>query len=176
MIEKLFENKSCSGGRSKLESRGIDDVDDERCWVCTHNLAFFFGPGLPLTLGGASGPNATPELLLTPFFFTPSVGGGIDEGTGVPVPVGAGVFEFDSDGPSPLELVAATSNVVEVADDESFDGDSSLTLTGAGSNCCKALGDNFKAMIMLPFDDFRRAPEAAEGLVVEAIVRLLIKR
>jgi hypothetical protein len=55
----------------------------------TYNLAFFLGPGLPRGLGRPSGVNATPELLLGPFFLGPSAGGGIDDvGTGVPLAVG----------------------------------------------------------------------------------------
>jgi hypothetical protein len=138
----------------------------------TYNLAFFLGPGLPLTLGGASGPRATPELLLTPFFLTPSVGGGIDDGPGVPT--GAGVLEFDSDGLSPFELVA-TGGGMAVADAESFDGDSSLIGGGVDSKVCNALGDSFKVMIMLAFEDFRRAVGVVAGLVDEAIVGLLIE-
>jgi hypothetical protein len=145
----------------------------------TYNRAFFFGPGLPLGLGAPSGPNATPELLLTPFFLIPSVGGGISEGTGVPL--ATGVLEVDSGGLSPFEL-AATGSVFEVDDDEeSFEGDSSLicsslTWTGATSKLCRALGDNFKVMIMLALDDFRRAPEAVDGLLEEAIVELTARR
>ena len=61
---------------------------------------------MPLGLGSPSGPKAGPALLFIPFFLTPSVGGGIDEGTGVPVAVAAGVLAFDSDGLSPFELGA----------------------------------------------------------------------
>jgi len=89
-------------------------------------LAFFFGPGLPLTLGVVSDPKAAVELLFTPaFFLMASVGGGIDEGTGVPVPFGAGVFEFDSDGASRFGLVA-TGMVLGIVEVDSFDGESSL--------------------------------------------------
>lgn len=99
----------------------------------TYNLAFFLGPGLPLGFGRPSGVSATPELLFTPFFLGPSVGGGIDEvGTGVPL--ATGVLDVESGGLSPFELVA-TGRVFEVvdADEDSFEGDSSLT-TGFSSN------------------------------------------
>lgn len=83
----------------------------------THNLAFFLGPGLPRGLGKPFGSRAAaPEVLLTPFFLTPSVGGGIDDGAGVPL--ATGVFDVDSVGASPLELMTA-GWVFEVADDES---------------------------------------------------------
>ena len=138
----------------------------------TYNLAFFFGPGLPLTLGTASAPKATAELLFTPFFLTPSVGGGMEAGTGVPL--GAGVLEFGSDGFSPFEL-AATGRVFDVADDESFDGDSSLT--GVVANLCRACGDNFRVTIRFPFDDdFRRAPELVEILVEVAITKVVMAK
>lgn len=69
----------------------------------TYNLAFFLGPGLPLTLGVVSDPKAVVAFLLTPpFFLIASVGGGIDDGAGVAVPFGAGVFGFDSAGTSPF--------------------------------------------------------------------------
>jgi hypothetical protein len=86
---------------------------------------------LPLGFGRPSGVNAGPALLFTPFFLGPSVGGGIDDvGTGVPP--ATGVFDVDSGGLSLFEL-AAIGRVFEVVDEESFDGDSSLT-TGFPSN------------------------------------------
>jgi hypothetical protein len=107
---------------------------------------------LPLGLGSPSGPKAGPALLFTPFL-TPSVGGGIDEGTGVPVAVAAGVLAFDSDGLSPFEL-DATGGGFEIVDDDSLEGDSSLTSV-AGSNFRRALGGSLNVNIKLPFDDFR---------------------
>lgn len=92
----------------------------------TYNLALFFGPGLPLTLGVVSDPKAAVELLLTPaFFLIASFGGGINDGTGVAVPFGAGVSGFDSDGASPFWLVA-TGKVLGIVEVDSFDGESSL--------------------------------------------------
>ena len=135
----------------------------------TYNRGFFLGPGLPLGLGRPSGPNCGPAALLMPFFLTPSVGGGIDEvGTGVPA--AAGVLVFDSDGLSPLEL-GATGSGTEIVDDESFDGDSSLT-GAAGANVCRAFGDSFKVTTRLfgAVEDFRRAADAVVGLPDEAIV------
>lgn len=80
-----------------------------------------------------------------------------------------GVFDMDSVGLSPLELTAIGC-VFEMVDDESLDGDSSLTRE-AGANFCNSWGDSFKVMIVVAFEDFRRAPGAALGLaVVEAIV------
>jgi hypothetical protein len=141
--------------------------------VPSSNLAFFFGPGFPLTLRTASGPKAMPELLFTPFFLTPSVGGGIELGTGVPF--GAGVFEFDSDGLSPAELAVA-GNVFDVVDNESFSGDSSLTgVTDGAARVCRFVVDNFKITTRLPFDDFLRPPEAERGLVVDTIVKVAMK-
>lgn len=78
-------------------------LDDSEKVQCTYNLAFFFGPGLPLALGVVSDPKAAVELLLTPaFFLIASVGGGIDDETGVSVPFGTGVFGSDSTGASPF--------------------------------------------------------------------------
>lgn len=135
----------------------------------TYNLAFFLGPGLPRGLGRPFASSATPELLLTPFFLTPSVGGGIDDGTGVPL--ATGVFDVDSVGLSPLELTAMGCEF-EIVDDESLDGDSSLTRV-ASANSCNFLGDSFRVAIKLAFEDFRRAPGAVVGLaVVEAIMKL----
>jgi len=112
---------------------------------------------------------------LTPFFFTPSVGGSINDGTGVPF--GIGVLDVDSVGFSSFELGTTIGTGLEIVDDDSFDGDSSLTtclssaFTGAaGSNLCSTLGDTFRVTIMLPFDDFRRALEAVGVLVDEAIM------
>ncbi len=119
---------------------------------------------MPLTLGNPSGPNATPELLFTPFFLTPSVGGGIDEGTGVPL--GTGVLMFESGKASPLE-VDATGRVLGDGVDEGFAGDSSFTSTAA--NDCRALDDSFNLTILVGFDDFRRALGAA-ALLDEAIM------
>lgn len=119
-----------------------------------YNLAFFFGPGLPLTLGGASGPSAA-AVLLPPFFLTASVGGGINDGPGVPM--GAGVFELDSDGLSPFELVAtggaAGAVVVGAVFFIGFASSLAGTGTGAGDgvggeNRCKALGDSFSLIII----------------------------
>jgi len=137
----------------------------------TYNLAFFLGPGLPLTFGAPSGPRATPELLFTPFFFGPSVGGGIDDGAGV-LPA-AGVFEVDSDGLSPFEL-SATGRVFDVVDEESFNGDSSLMATSEG-NFANALGESFKVTINEAFDDLRRAVGVVVGLFVDAIVRIVMR-
>jgi hypothetical protein len=93
----------------------------------------------------------------------------MDDGTGVPL--AAGVLEVDSDLLSPFEL-AAIGRVFEVADEESFEGDSSLT--GAAANFPNASGDSFSLTIMELFDDFRRAIAgvAGAGLFAEAIVRI----
>lgn len=145
------------------------------------SLAFFFGPGFPLGLGSPSGPSATPELLFTPFFLGTSVGGGISEGTGVPF--GTGVLVVDSMGFSADGVGAVMGIVLEGVEVESFDGESSLILasltscftSAAGSNLRKALGDNFRVMIRLPFDDdFRRAFEAVVDLLGGAIELRLV--
>ena len=161
---------------SNQEKLSQDDGSKTSQRGCTYNLAFFFGPGLPLGLGSPSGPNAGPALLFTPFFLTPSVGGGIDEGTGVPVPVpvAAGVLAFESEAWSPLEL-DATGGRFEIVDEDSFDGDSSLTSV-TGSNFCRALGGRWIVWIKLGFDDFRRPAEAIAGLVDEDISELMVAR
>jgi hypothetical protein len=141
----------------------------------TYSLAFFLGPGFPLGFGRPSGVNTGPALLFTPFFFGPSVGGGIDDvGTGVPL--ATGVFELDSGGLSPFEL-GATGRVFEAVDEDSFEGDSSLT-TGFSANLSRTLGDKFNVMINDVFDDFRRAAETVWGFVTEDIaiaVMLMMK-
>lgn len=139
--------------------------------MITYSLAFFFGPGFPLTLGIKSAPSAAPAPRLTPFFLTPSVGGGIDVGTGVPL--GAGVFDADSDGLSVAGL-ASTGNVFEVADDESFDGESSF-LTGDSSNSLRNFGDSFRVMMRVGFDDdFRRALGVVDDLEGGDMVALVM--
>lgn len=133
---------------------------------CTYNLAFFLGPGLPLTfgIGSPSGPNATAALRFVPFFLGPSIGGGgIADGTGVPTAMG--VSAFDSDLVSPFELVVA-GRVLEFDDGgDSLTGDSSFltsSLMGRGSKVRRFSGDNFKWTMRVGFmlDDFRRAAEA----------------
>ena len=44
------------------------------------------------------------------------------------MPLAAGVFEDDGGGLSPFELFAVTARVIDVADEESFKGDSSLAV------------------------------------------------
>lgn len=87
------------------------------------------------------------------------------------MPLATGVSDVDSVGLSPFELTAIGC-VFEMVDDESLDGDSSLTGAG-GANFCRLVGDSFRVMIILPFEDFRRAPGAEAGFAeVEAIVEL----
>lgn len=74
--------------------------------ICAYNLAFFFGPGLPRGFGNPSGPSAGPAALLTPFFLTISVGGGIDEGPGVEAATGVLVVESGTLSPVGLVVVA----------------------------------------------------------------------
>lgn len=125
---------------------------------------------MPLTLGigSPSGPNATVELRFTPFFFTPSVGGGIDDGTGVPL--ATGVLDVESNRLSPFEL-EATGSVFEVVDEESFKGDPSLP--GTTAYFFKASGGKFNLIIKEFFVDFRRAVVgvAEEDLIAETIMR-----
>ena len=70
---------------------------------------------------------------MTPFFFTPSVGGGIEVDAAEGVSTAFGVFECDSDGVSTFD-VAATGGFRRT--DVSFAGDSSLasSLTFLGSD------------------------------------------
>ncbi len=130
----------------------------------TYSLAFFLGPGFPRTFGGALG--STGATRLPGFFFTPSVGGGIDDDG---VPTGAGVLFVSELFPS----VAATFGCdVGAADGDSFfiDEASLLIDVDCGRNFCRDFGDNLKVMILLGFEDFRRAAAAGEGFVVEDIV------
>lgn len=138
-------------------------------WWCTYNLAFFLGPGLPLTfgIGSPSGPNATAALRLVPFFLVPSMGGGgMADGTGVPT--ATGVSTFDSDLASPFELVAAGRVLEFEVEGDSLTGDSSFltsSLTGRGSKVRSFAGDSFNWTMRVGFmlDDFRRAAEAPES-------------
>jgi hypothetical protein len=143
----------------------------------TYNLAFFLGPGFPLGFGSPSGPNETPEALFIPFFLIPSVGGGINDGTGVPFGMGVVVVVVVlSTGFSADVLGAVVGIVLESVEDESFEGVSSLTSCAsccagaAASNLCRALDDSCNVMIIAPFDDFRRAVEGIAGLLDGAIV------
>jgi hypothetical protein len=135
----------------------------------TYNLAFFLGPGLPLTLGGASGPRATAEVLLTPFFFTPSDGGSIDEAG---VPVAAGVLAAESDGRSPCDEPAATGPaLLEAAGDEaSFTGDSSFFTSRSEGKRARILGGSLRVTSNGLLEDFRRMDEdeAADTVTVVA--------
>ena len=110
----------------------------------TYSLGLFFGPGLPLTLGTPSAVNAA-EPLFIPFFLTPSVGGGIDEGgSGLPA-AGSVLVESELLGPS----AAGTEPAVSMADVDSLVVDSSLIsfLTSSEANLRSFSGDNFKVMI-----------------------------
>lgn len=76
----------------------------------THNLGFFLGPGLPLSLGGALGSMTGGALLrpaaeAPPLLRLPSIlGGGASElGSGVSAPVAGTGVEFDSSDFSPGE-------------------------------------------------------------------------
>ncbi len=60
-----------------------------------YNLAFFFGPGLPLILAVGSLLFAAAAFLFTPFFLGLSVGGPIGACEGVPL--GAGVPGLDGE-------------------------------------------------------------------------------
>lgn len=66
----------------------------EMAWN-TYNLAFFFGPGLPLILAVGSLALATAALRLTPFFLGFSVGGPMVACDGVPL--AAGVLGLDGE-------------------------------------------------------------------------------
>lgn len=99
------------------------------------------------------------------------MGGGIDEGAGVPFV--AGVVETGRARVSPLKLVGAGSTLGITADD-SFDGESSLIWTGTTSNLWRSADGSLRVMIILPFEDFRRAPEVEVVLFDEAIVRLMV--
>lgn len=129
---------------------------------------------MPLGFGCPSGINAGPALLFTPFFLGPSVGGGGIDDAGTGVPLATGVFDVDSDGLLPFELVA-TGRVLEVVDEESFEGDSSLTM-GFSEDLSKYFGGTLNLTIRVGLlDDFLRAAEAG-GLVMEAIVDDAMKR
>jgi hypothetical protein len=117
-----------------------------------------------LGIGSPSGPSATVELLLIPLFLTTSVGGGIDDGAGVPL--AAGVFEADSGGLSLAEL-ATTGGGFDMVDEESLEGDSSL---GGGTPNCRSLSED--SLMVMTFDsgDLRRAVDVLESLLGGAIV------
>jgi hypothetical protein len=134
---------------------GVERATEEMGWA-TYNLAFFFGPGLPRTLGGASGPRAAAEFLLIPFFLMPSDGGGMDE---LGVPTAAGVLGADSDG-FPLAATATESEVV--GEETSLRGDSSFTEASDG-NLASFLGVIWRVMMCEPLEDFRRAAEDMTG-------------
>lgn len=127
------------------------------------------GPGLPLILT-PSGPNTGgPETLLLVRFLISPEGGGIKEGVGVPSAVGVSAAVVSGALVSPL-LLAATGWLFESADDEFFDGDSSLRDTPA--TFLRLLGVSFKVTILV-FMDFRRGAGVADVdlfAFVEAIV------
>jgi len=106
------------------------DIAGHAIWLgYTYSLGFFFGPGLPLSLGGALGSitgaarfrpaTAPPPLLRRPSIF----GGGASElGSGVSAPVaGTGVefdsSDFDADDGSGCVMIGAESRVLRVGVD-----------------------------------------------------------
>ncbi len=66
----------------------------------TYSRGFFLGPGFPRCLGTPSAPTAFAADRFTPFFLSPSEGGAMDPGAGVPS--ACGVAAFESDALSPL--------------------------------------------------------------------------
>jgi hypothetical protein len=101
-----------------------------RAFRCTHSLGFFFGPGLPRSLGGALGSIMGAALLRPvaappPLFRLPStLGGGARElGSGVSAPVaGAGVVlessDFEGGEGSGCAIVGAGSTTLALGVDE----------------------------------------------------------
>lgn len=106
---------------------------------CTYSLGFFFGPGLPLSLGGALGsiigaarlrPAMAPPLLRLPSTFG---GGGSELGSGVSAPVaGTGVelesSDFEADDGSGCVIVGAESIVLKFGVDDDVFRDGGLGL------------------------------------------------
>lgn len=101
------------------------------------------------------------------------MGGGIKDGTGVPL--ATGVLAFDSDLISPL-LLAATARLLDLGDEESFGGDSSLM--DVLVYLFKSSGLSFNVTILLLMDFRRGAEVAEEGLFAfaEAIVTDRVER
>ena len=103
-----------------------DTIDDAIGLDYTYSLGFFFGPGLPLSLGGALGSitgaaRFRPATAPPPLLRRPSIlGGGARElGSGVSAPVaGTGVefdsSDFDADDGSGCVMVGAESRVLRV--------------------------------------------------------------
>lgn len=142
-----------------MRAIGVREGAIGNMYQATYNLAFFFGPGLPLTLGVRSPPKATVELLLTPFFFTPSDGGGIDE---FGVPTAAGVLAADSEGFPPCELATIAMVSEVVGEETSLKGDSSFT-RASGSNLASLVGDSLRVTRRGVLEGFRRTEEAVAG-------------
>lgn len=160
--------------------------------VPSSSLCFFLGPGRPLGLGSPV-PFA---VLLTPFFFGPSVGGPIDAGTGVSV---AGVAGLESDGFSSaepfvgaggLEEAAAASWTSSLAGESSLFKDSGSTIArnfrgsilrvtesvGRFAVCCSGvlLDARMTPALLVVLLDFRRSLVAVVVLVDAAIISALM--
>lgn len=131
--------------------------------MCTHNLGFFFGPGLPLSLIGAlgsmdGGALLRPVTAAPPLFFLPSTLGGASElGSAASVLVGG-------------MGVALESDVLSTVSDGCADGDASaLMACGLGGGvaagyCARLSGDRRSVTILLFLAIF------AVDLVVVAVV------
>lgn len=107
-----------------MDNESNDMIVDAILLGYTYSLGFFFGPGLPLSLGGALGSitgaaRFRPATAPPPLLRLPSIlGGGASElGSGVSAPVaGTGVefdsSDFDADDGSGCVMVGAESRVL----------------------------------------------------------------
>lgn len=142
-----------------------------------YSLAFFFGPGFPLSFGVVSVPEPAP-------LFVPGFGPGIPflfdsslpfcEESAAP---GAGVL-FDSDAFSVDDVEATRGAGVEVDDDEDFALDS-FRVAGLDEKRMSKLGESRNLTILLVFEVFEvfddRSPADDDGVAgVEFLVVMVV--
>lgn len=136
--------------------------------MCTYNLGFFFGPGLPLSRGGAFGSIAggarfRPVIVPPPLLRLASAFGGASEfGSCSSLPFDGIGVELDSD------VLSALSGGCTDGDGSGLTTDGNLRLTSDG-NWSSRSGDRRSTTILLCFDvfDVDFVLEFAGGIVVD---------
>jgi hypothetical protein len=135
---------------------------------CTHSLAFFFGPGLPRSLGGASGSIVGAALFrpvgaAPPLFRLPSTlpGGASEFGSGVPAVTAGTGTEVSSDDLSAGEASGWVGNAVASGLGIGADEEAVGFVEGVCGKRASAVGDRVRVTILV----FRAALDAGLAVV-----------